>query len=562
MYEYAFIVIVWVMLVSTVWIGPLPGAQYTATKCVLVITLVAALIWNPSSPVVGLYAIWVALVILQGAIMQSPLKSEFYTDSIDNATERPRLTVVRWGTHDDPKYSIDVRPLLANINSKEVVSTQTFLNAIDGEKHLRFQYLQPTEVLTRSSSQPGADSADKTAKMVVAYIVKDGDSVENEFIRFLQNPTFMNLLNDSQFRVEFMPADSKQQSPHKTLNITDVVRQSLINNKFANINQNMTLSHFFDTIFPEERTRLYYQTNDQTTMVAASDPVYLYRPNETSPLGLLEKFTLQGEKMNESASTSSTIEDTNTYTGDANASQMSDNDLKETTPSSINATSQAFSMPVFDRDCTDACVSILTKISESGDNWDDIGQSIRRLEQSTDSCDKACYKYLLAYFRGQMNRLAVEIESIRKIPEDRLQSIAQKVPLLLLRDQLANPLETIRSQGTYQTLTLSQIYDKINDMITKTQDPQSLRKAMATELNAYLEKMVIYLNTNRTLAISACTNDCKWPCSDVRFGKGEMTIYNCRSCTETSDNKCRPGTDEYGAKWSLDTYFAPFNNDA
>ena len=70
------------------------------------------------------------------------------------------------------------------------------------------------------------------------------------------------------------------------------------------------------------------------------------------------------------------------------------------------------------------------------------------------------------------------------------------------------------------------------------------------------------IKKNRTLAISACTNDCKWPGSDVRFGKGEMTIYNCRGCKETPDNKCRPGTDEYGANWSLDTYFAPFNNDA
>ena len=88
LYEYAFIVIVWGLLVATMSFGPLPGAQYTATKCVLVITLVGMLLCNPSTTVTGLYAVWVALVILEGALVKSSMR-EAYTNSNDKTTNRP-----------------------------------------------------------------------------------------------------------------------------------------------------------------------------------------------------------------------------------------------------------------------------------------------------------------------------------------------------------------------------------------------------------------------------------------------------------------------------------------
>lgn len=557
MYDYAFIVIVWSLLVGTLWFGPLPGAQYTVTKCVLVITLVGLLICSPSTTVSGLYAVWVALVILQGAMVQR-FRTERYTEGDDTVTNRPTLTTARWGTHEDPKYSMDVFPLLSKIpRANSPVTTHTFLDAIHGVKQLRFQYPQPADVYHQTASL--THTADTTDTMVVSYIVHEGDTIESKWIAYLQRPESYTVLDALEFRVELGTSAS---APSQTIDLTQVVQHALKHNIFGTIRDDLTFGAFFDYLFPANRTRLLYKTTAHTTVVAAPSPLYLYHPDPHTP-GLLQQFSLP---LADTRDPPLATGDTTTLVTEEDPSHGSPADAQHPPLPSANTASTSSSMPTFDRDCTDTCVATVREMIQRRDDWTFVGTIIRRLEESTDACDKACYAYWLAHFRGLMNRL--EKENVSNIPEEALQNIAKKHHLFHFIGELTAPLAKIRSQGDFQTITLSQMYDKVTQMMDNVDKP-NIHSQMATELNTYLGDIVNSPDTQEAeedkpgtnrMPLSTepvCLRDCQWSCDDKRFGNGEMTVYYCRGCPEEdNNNKCRPGADGYGHRWSLGAYFS------
>lgn len=559
MYDYAFIVIVWSLLVGTLWFGPLPGAQYTVTKCVLVITLVGLLICSPSTTVSGLYAVWVALVILQGAMVQR-FRTERYTEGDDTVTNRPTLTTARWGTHEDPKYSMDVFPLFPTIQrANSPVTTHTFLDAIHGVKQLRFQYPQPSDVFHQTASL--THTADTTDTMVVSYIVHEGDTIESKWIAYLQRPESYTVLDAPEFRVELGTSAS---APSQTIDLTQVVQHALKHNIFGTIRDDLTVGAFFDYLFPANRTRLLYKTTAHASVVAAPSPLFLYHADPHTP-GLLQQFSLPpADTMDPPLATG----DTTTPGKQEDPSHGSPTDAQHPPLPSTNTASTSPSMPTFDRDCTDACAATVREMLQRRNDWTFVGTTIRRLEESTDPCDKACYAYWLAHFQGLMHRL--EKENVSNIPEEVLQNIAKSNPLFHFIGELKAPLAKIRSQGAFQTITLSQMYDKVTQLMDNVDKP-NIHSQMATELNTYLGGIVNRPDTNEAeeaeedkpdtnrMPLSAepvCLRDCQWSCNDKRFGNGEMTVYFCRGCPEDDTNQCRPGADGYGHRWSLGAYFS------